>query len=423
MQKTNYKQTEIGEVPKVWEIRKVKDLGKVITGKTPPTKESKYFGRDYPFIKIPDMGCSVRIRNVESMLSHEGAQYMRNLKLPPGAVMVSCLATIGKVGITTEESFTNQQINTIIPNVNKVIPEWIYYFFKNNTKYLESLGGGGSVYTNISKTRFENAYVVLPTLAEQRAIAKILSDLDEKIELNHQMNKTLESIAQAIFKRWFVEFEFPNENGKPYKSSGGKMVDSEVGEIPEGWEVKSLDQIADFLNGLALQKYPPRGNKYLPVIKIRELNQGITESTDKASPEIDTEYIVDDGDILFSWSGSLQVCIWCQGKGALNQHLFKVSSSEYPKWFYFYWVKFHLPEFQHIAQGKATTMGHIQRHHLSSALVVVPPKNILTTMNKTMAPLVEQIIINGTEIRQLSQTRDSILPKLMLGKIRVNTGG
>src|SRR5690606_35010800 len=144
-----------------------------------------------------------------------------------------------------------------------------------------------------------------------------------KIDLNHQMNSTLEQIAQTLFKHWFIDFEFPDENGNPYKSSGGRMVDSELGEIPEGWEVKPIDEVADFLNGLALQKYPAENDDYLPVIKIRELKQGITEVTDKASSKIEEKYIINDGDILFSWSGSLECCIWCNGKGALNQHIFK----------------------------------------------------------------------------------------------------
>ena len=125
----------------------------------------------------------------------------------------------------------------------------------------------------------------------------------------------------------------------------------DAGEEPRGWYVKQIDKIADFLNGLALKKY-------LPVIKIRELRQGITESSDRTSSDIDEKYVVEDGDILFSWSGGLTTCIWCGGNGALKQHLFKVTSQSYPKWFYYQLIQYHLPEFQHIAAGKTTTMGH-----------------------------------------------------------------
>lgn len=269
---------------------------------------------------------------------------------------------------------------------------------------------------------FKQKRIKIPDITEQHRIATILGSLDDKIELNHEMNKTLEEMAEAIFKRWFVDFEFPDENGKPYKSSGGEMVYSEElqKEIPKGWGVKPIDEIADFLNGLALQKYPPKNENYLPVIKIRELRQGVTESSDRASPNIDKRYIVDNGDVLFSWSGSLEVCIWCGGKGALNQHLFKVTSQTYPKWFYYQWIKFYLPKFRHIAKGKATTMGHIRRHHLSETYVIVPFHEVMEKMNETINPLIETTINNSIESRQLANLRDTLLPKLLSGEIRVN---
>ncbi|AOV18484.1 restriction endonuclease subunit S [Acidihalobacter aeolianus] len=250
-------------------------------------------------------------------------------------------------------------------------------------------------------------------------MADILSSLDEKIELNRKQNRTLEAIAQALFKRWFMEFEFPDENGRPYQSSGGAMQPSELGEIPVGWEVKSLDQIADYLNGLALQNFPPEGDEYLPVIKIREMKQGITANSDKASTKLDPKYIIDDGDVLFSWSGSLEVDIWCHGKGALNQHLFKVSSDVYPKWFYYLWTKHHLRAFQAVAADKATTMGHIQRGHLTNALTVCPPEGLLPQFTETFDPLIEQIIAVRLEARTLAKLRDTLLPKLMSGELRV----
>jgi len=250
----------------------------------------------------------------------------------------------------------------------------------------------------------------IPPLLEQRAIAAILGALDDKIELNRRMNQTLEAMAQALFKSWFVDFE-------PFRDQG--MQDSPLGSIPREWLTKPLDKIGDFVNGLALQRYPPEDDEYLPVIKIAELRRGVTESSGKASPSIDNAYIVEDGDILFSWSGSLEVCIWCGGRGALNQHLFKVTSPNYPKWFYYHWIKYHLPEFQAIAAGKATTMGHIQRYHLSSAFSAIPPKDILETMDAIMAPVVDRIIHNNLESRTLAALRDTLLPKLLSGEIRV----
>ena len=250
----------------------------------------------------------------------------------------------------------------------------------------------------------------VPPLPEQRAIAHILGALDDKIELNRRMNQTLEEMAQALFKNWFVDFE-------PFRDQG--MQDSPLGEIPVGWETKPLDKIADFLNGLALQKYPSEGEAFLPVIKIAELRRGVTESSGKASIFIDREYIVEDGDILFSWSGSLGICIWCGGRGALNQHLFKVTSKVYPKWFYYQWIKYYLPEFQAIAAGKATTMGHIQRYHLSNAYVAIPPQEPLGQMDKKIGSIMGEIIQNNIQSRTLASIRDSLLPKLVSGEIRV----
>jgi len=268
-----------------------------------------------------------------------------------------------------------------------------------------------------------------PPLPEQRAIAHILGSLDDKIVLNRRINETLEAMARAIFKSWFVDFDpvrakaegrdtgLPKEIADLFPDS---FEDLELGEIPKEWEVRSLDEIAEYLNGLACQKYPPEDDDSLPVIKIRELRQGITENTDRATSNVPSQYIVRDGDILFSWSGSLLVKIWCNGKGVLNQHVFKVSSSQFPKWFYYFWTIKHLEEFQRIAADKATTMGHIKRHHLTDAKVLVPPGNLLSAMNRCLTPFIEKQIINDIEVRTLTQTRDTLLPKLISGEFRVS---
>ncbi len=122
---------------------------------------------------------------------------------------------------------------------------------------------------------------------------------------------------------------------------------------------------------------------------------------------------------MFSWSGSLEVVIWCGGRGALNQHLFKVTSNEYPRWFYYLWTREHLPDFQEIAAGKATTMGHIQRKHLTQAEALVPSHELLKAMNQYMEPIVERIIQCNVESRTLAALRDALLPKLMSGEVRV----
>lgn len=269
----------------------------------------------------------------------------------------------------------------------------------------------------------------IPDEPEQSLIADVLGALDDKIELNRRMNTTLEAMARALFKSWFVDFDpirVKVEGRQPYgmdSKSAALIPDgfevSPMGEIPKGWKVITLDGIAKYLNGLALQKFPPKCDDYLPVIKIAQLRKNSTEDADKASTNLDPDYIVDDGDVLFSWSGSLEVVIWCGGKGALNQHLFKVTSDIYPKWFYYLWTKHHLADFQQIAAGKATTMGHIQRYHLKQALTLVPPKRILHWMTEQISPMIDLYIKNAVQSRNLAAMRDALLPRLMSGEVRV----
>lgn len=229
----------------------------------------------------------------------------------------------------------------------------------------------------------------------QQAISQILSSFDNKIELLSRQNSTIEALAQTYFRQWFIEAA--NEN----------------------WEEKGLDGIADFLNGLPLQNYPCKSGEPMNVIKIKELNSGYSDNSDICSADVPEKYIVRLGDIIFSWSGSLVVDIWKYDEGALNQHLFKVTSDKYPKWFYHYWIKYHLPEFRVIAESKATTMGHIQRGHLTAAKVLVPSDGELQAMSNTLSPLVEKIERNNAQILTLQKLRDTLLPKLISGEVRV----
>jgi type I restriction enzyme S subunit len=197
--------------------------------------------------------------------------------------------------------------------------------------------------------------------------------------------------------------------------------ESELGLVPRGWRVAPLDSIANFLNGLALQKFPPeREEDWLPVIKIAQLRKGDTLGADRASKTLKPEYIVQNGDILFSWSGSLEVEIWSGGPGALNQHLFKVTSSDFSKWFCFFWTRQHLPKFREIAASKATTMGHIQRMHLTEAKVVLPTQSLVHLAGKVFDPLWEQIIANALMAQTLASLRDSLLPRLISGQLRLS---
>ena len=192
--------------------------------------------------------------------------------------------------------------------------------------------------------------------------------------------------------------------------------------LPDGWKQGSLVDIANYLNGLAMQKYRPNADEIcIPVLKIKELRQGCCDNnTELCSPSIKSEYIVHDGDVIFSWSGSLLVDFWCSSVCGLNQHLFKVTSTYFDKWFYYSWTKYHLDRFIAIAADKATTMGHIKRDDLAKAEVLIPNEADYNRIGSILRPIYDLIIANRIENKKLAETRDTLLPKLMAGELDVS---
>ena len=279
--------------------------------------------------------------------------------------------------------------------------KYIYYFVTNpwfrNIAIKSMVGSSGR--QRVQLAVLENLVVNLPPLAEQKRIADILGALDDKIELNRRINDNLEEQAKALFNHYFIQ---NTEN---------------LGE----WQDGVLTDIAQYLNGLAMQKYPAMPNEAgLPVLKIKELGQGQCDTnSDRCSSLIKPEYIISDGTIIFSWSGTLLVDIWCGGKCGLNQHLFKVSSAKYPQWFVFYWTKHHLNKFIRIAKDKAVTMGHIKRCDLEISKVKIPSKQALVNLDKLFSPIFNRMVTCRIENRKLSSLRDTLLPKLMSGEISV----
>lgn len=256
---------------------------------------------------------------------------------------------------------------------------------------------------------------------QQRKIAAVLSALDAKIDCNKRINAELEAMAKALYDYWFVQFDFPDAHGKPYKSSGGKMVYNATlkREIPQGWEAGSLWDIARYFNGLPMQKYRPIGSDYLPVIKIKEMGEGISESTERVRPNIPKEAIVDEGDVLFSWSATLDVKIWSQGRGALNQHIFKVTSDQYPKTFYYFELLGYLAHFKMMAEKRKTTMGHITQDHLKQSKICIPPTDLLYRAHEKIDPILRRHLLLEKENHHLAQLRDWLLPLLMNGQLQV----
>jgi type I restriction enzyme S subunit len=408
------------------------------------------------------------IRDFRYFIDDEKYDSLKRFTVRTDDLMISCSGTVGRISIIREDDpkgIISQALLILRPNTDKILTNFLYYFLISQQGQREILNASqGAVQQNLApKGVVGKILVPIPEIPEQRRIVDILKKIDGKIELNRQTNQTLESIAQAIFKSWFVDFdpvkakmsvleaggsaedvelaamamivtkspeelaEFKQTHPKDYKKLAqtaalfpSAMQKSELGEIPEGWEVRALDEIAHYQNGLALQKYRPKGTDFLPVLKISQLKKGFADGKEKASSDIRTECFVNNGDVVFSWSGSLLVDIWCGGKVALNQHLFKVTSDDYPKWLYYYFTKYHLSEFQRIAVDKAVTMGHIKREHLSRAKCVLPDNDdCLIKLGYVIEILLDKQKEQRLESIIFSNLRDSLLPKLLSGELAV----
>ncbi|RKY19593.1 MAG: restriction endonuclease subunit S [Planctomycetota bacterium] len=425
-----------------WTEVTLRSVAEVIMGQSPPGSTYNEEGDGLPFFQgVKDFNYRHPTTRVYCSAPSRIAQ--------PGDILLSVRAPIGQVNVADRVCAIGRGLS-IIRARNPRDCRFIEFVLRFLEPSWHAIEGTGSVFGNATKKDLESLILPWPPERERHAIGHILGTLDDKIELLRRMNETLEAMAQALFKSWFVDFDPVIDNaleaGNPIPDQlkgkakrrlalGNKrkplpkhirrlfpdrFIASELGPIPAGWGIRSLDEIAEYLNGVAWQKYRAKeGEPSLPVIKIRELREGITPASDRASLDVPEEYIVEDGDVLFSWSGSLLVKIWCGGQGILNQHLFKVSSKHYPKWFYYLWTSEHLDRFQRIAADKATTMGHIKRSHLSESYVLVPNSTLLGKMTTIIEPLVEKQIANKIACRTLANIRDALLPKLISGEIRV----
>ena len=366
-----------------WHSYKIGELGKVITGKTPSTTEPENFGGPYPFITIPDLVQKVYIDTSERTLSEIGASKMKTLLLPPNSVMMSCIATIGKCGITTKPSFTNQQINSVICNPDIVDPLFLYYVFTQIGHQLESAGGGGSVYTNVSKSRFSEISVLLPPLPEQRTIAAVLGALDDKIELNRRMNRTLEAMAQAVFRHWFVENE---------EAEGWKIGDvSYFAQVRSGERPMTTKKIAD-----AEYKYPLFGGG------------GIMAYTNKSlydSPILLTGRVGTLGGIF-----RISYPCWASDNTLV---LIPLKPENY------YYLYFHLKQIDFEMLNRGSTQPLLTQSDLQKIEAPLPPDRLLGEFTRVVSPIFAKIDANEQQSRTLAALRDALLPKLLRGEVRV----
>ena len=304
----------------------------------------------------------------------------------------------------THNYIASTKLMVIRANTRIILPEYLFIFLQMPTviaelqMLAETRSGTFPQITFSSEVSPLN--IALPNMGVQKRIVEIFRSLNDKIELNNKINDNLYAQAKAIFTQRFIDIE----------------------SVPDGWKKGNLLDIANYLNGLAMQKYRPNENEVgLPVLKIKELRQGsCDDSSELCSPNIKPEYIIHDGDVIFSWSGSLLVDIWCGGTCGLNQHLFKVTSEIYDKWFYYLWTAHHLERFIASAADKATTMGHIKRGELAKAEVLIPSEEDYKEIGTLMNPIFNLIVANRVESRKLAELRDELLPKLMSGEIDIS---
>lgn len=387
------------------------------------------------FIRAADMDNGRVLFESASHISETARRRIRKGIGKGGDILLSHKGTVGKVAFVPVEAppFVCSPQTTFwrVLDPETIDPDYLYAYMRSHQFHvqLRSRQDETDMAAYVSLTAQRELLIPLPPIELQQEIGSILASMDNKIDLNRRVNRTLEKMAAAIFKSWFIDFDpihakaEGRDIGLPAEIADllpDTFEDSELGPIPKGWDVKPLDKIADYLNGLACQKYPPiEGLKSLPVIKIRELRQGITGNSDRAAADVPLKYIIEDGDILFSWSGSLLVTTWCGGRGVLNQHVFKVTSAKFPKWYFYHATDHHVHEFQRIASDKATTMGHIQRRHLSQAKLAIPDNALMEKATEVLGAMFERRINALKQIRILAQVRDALLPKLLSGEIKV----
>lgn len=381
-----------------WVMKKLKDiadfnpresLAKGVVAKKVAMDKLQPFCRDIPGYELEPFSGGTKFRNGDTIMARI-TPCLENGKTAKVAVLDD-----GEVGFGSTEYI-------VFRAKDGIDEDFIYYLVcsplvrEPAIKSMVGSSGRQRVQTDV----VQNLEIMVPDYEEQKRISAILKSLDDKIAANTEVNKNLLEQAQSIFTQEFL------------------MLD----RIPDGWQESSLLGIADYLNGLAMQKYRPKDDEQgLPVLKIKELRQGSCDfNSELCSPSIKPEFIVHDGDVIFSWSGSLLVDLWCGGTCGLNQHLFKVTSSTYDKWFYYAWTNHHLQKFAAIAADMATTMGHIKREELSKAEVLIPSQSDYDRIGGLLAPLYDLVIANRIENRKLASLRDELLPQLMSGQLDVS---
>ena len=409
-QKTKFKQTEIGMIPEDWEVKKLGGYAvKIGSGITPRGGSSVYISHGVALIRSQNVYNEGFNKEGLAYIDNETAELMKNVELQEGDILLNITGdSVARCCITPSEVLparVNQHV-LIIRTKKELNPYFLrYYLVSNSTqRSLLSFADSGGTRQALTKTMIESFNISFTGLEEQSSIASILSSLDSKIELNEQMNKTLEAIGQAIFKHWFVDFEFPNEKGKPYKSSGGEMVDSELGEVPKGWEVGKYEDLVTISTGKGLKREKFIENGGFPVLGAN----GELGRTDN--------YLFDEKLILTGRVGTLGTIYLVKDKVWISDNVL-ISKPKFDEAYYY--AYFIIKAFDFKSLNRGSTQPLVTQTDLKNQRVTVPDKRILKLFHEVCLQLFDKIYLNNTNSKNLSKIRDSLLPKLMSGKIRV----
>ncbi len=407
-----------------WEFIEAEKLYQKVTDGTHDSP--KYTNDGYPLVTSKNIKDGVLDLNTANLISYiDYDEINKRSKVEQYDVIISMIGEY--CGYTYIEK--NTTIKYAVKNVglfkagSELEANWLSYYLKSEYgKHFLKQSRTGSSQPYISLGALRSLKILNPSIEIKEGIVNVLKPLDSKIETNNRINSELELMAKTIYDYWFLQFDFPDENGDPYKSSGGKMVWNEElnREVPEGWEVATLLNIAQYENGLPCQKFRPNGDDVLRVIKIREMNEGYSANTEYVRSDIPKKAIIENGDVLFSWSASLDVKLWSGGIGALNQHIFKVTSVNFPKSFYYHQLINYLQHFKMMAENRKTTMGHITLDHLRQSRIIIPPKELTLELEKIIGPILSQKVGLEVENQKLVELRDWLLPMLMNGQVTVN---
>ncbi|GAB4314103.1 MAG: restriction endonuclease subunit S [Methanobacteriaceae archaeon] len=408
-----FKETEIGLIPEDWEIKNVNDVAKI--NESSIKRNSKLEIIEYIDIASVDKG---RIDNVKKLKLEEAPSRARRV-VKDNDILISTVRPNLKHYAFINSSKPNTIASTgfAVISSKKIDPRFLYYYLTTDkyTEYLTVIAESHtSAYPSFNPDIIEKSLIPYPPKDEQKSIAKILADLDKKIHLNYQMNQTLEAIGQAIFQHWFINYEFPDEEGKPYKSNGGEMIDSEVGEIPAGWKVGELGDYIKFVKGKKPKEvvdYPLNG--YLPQILIETLNgkQPVYANTNNM-------VLTDVYDPIMVMDGASSGRIEIGQVGVLGSTLSKLTVKERLSRFYVY---FYLKQRERDINENTTgtSIPHADKDRIKRYQVHLAPRAISHKFDEISINLIDKIILNRLQNKYLSEIRNYLLPKLMSGKIRV----